>query len=673
MDNHHQLADFIWKIADHLRGDYQPEDYEEVILPFTLLRRLDCVLGDSHDKVRQQYESLKAKNTNPKTIDKILCRTAGQPFYNRSRFNLSSVLSPDPAELGENLSAYLQGFSDNIKDILYNFSGGKEKGLSPIYETLLRKGLLFQVTQAFTDVTVDLSPEKVDNHAMGTVYEHLIHKFKMLKNAAAGQHYTPREVIRLMVHLVFAGEKAHLNQPGMGVGIYDPCCGTGGMLTEAKEHLLNEINPGLDVYLYGQELNEQTYAMAKTDMLMKGEDPEHIKQGNSLNKDKLPGNKFDYMLTNPPFGEDWKKIESFIKAEAERGHQGRFGAGTPSTNDGSLLFLQHMISKMNPDGAKIAIVFNGSPLFNGDADSGPSNIRRWIIEKDWLDAIVCLPENLFYQTNITTYVWLLDNRKAAERKGKVQLINAAGFSTPMRRNLGKKNVEISDAQILEVADLYQAFAESKQVKIFDNEDFCYTKVTVERPLRLAYEITPEKIAAFKESTDYQRLVQSNAKDPERRKQAIEKGEAKQRELIAALETAGKQGRIMVDAVFQQTIADQLSFKPTKGMIKTLRGLGERHEEAEIVWTDGEQEPDSELRDAEYILIKQDINAYFEKEVLPYVPDAWMDRSKDKTGYEINFTKYFYEYQPPTPSSDIAVELLKLEEQTEGLLKGILAR
>ncbi len=671
MDNHHQLADFIWKIADHLRGDYQPDDYEEVILPFTLLRRLDCVLGDGHDKVRQQYESLKAKNTNPKTIDKILCRTAGQPFYNRSRFNLSSVLSPDPTELGENFNAYLQGFSDNIKDILYNFSGGKEKGLSPIYETLLRKGLLFQVTQAFTDVSVDLAPEKVDNHAMGTVYEHLIHKFKMLKNAAAGQHYTPREVIRLMVHLVFAGEKSHLKQPGMGIGIYDPCCGTGGMLTEAKEYLLNDINSNLDVYLYGQELNEQTYAMAKTDMLMKGEDPEHIKQGNSLSDDKLPGNKFDYMLTNPPFGEDWKKIEEFIKTEAERGQQGRFGAGTPSTNDGSLLFLQHMISKMNPDGAKIAIVFNGSPLFNGDADSSPSNIRRWIIENDWLDSIVCLPENLFYQTNITTYVWLLDNQKPIERKGKVQLINAAGFTTPMRRNLGKKNIEISDEQILEIANLYQAYEENKVCQLFDNEDFCYTKVTVERPLRLAYEITPERIADFKDTTEYQKLGQSNAKDPERRKLAIEKGEVKQQELIVAFEAAGKRGKMMDDATFQHTITDQLRFNPTKGMIKALRSLGERDEEAEIVYTDGEAEPDSELRDAEYIPIRQDIDTYFDEEVLPYAPDAWMDRTKDKIGYEVKFTKYFYEYHPPTPSKQIAEELLMLEEQTEGLLKEIL--
>jgi type I restriction enzyme M protein len=476
VNGHHQLADFIWKIADQLRGDYQPDEYEKVILPFTLLRRLDCVLGDSHDKVRQQYDKLMAKSTNPATIDKILCRTAGQPFYNRSRFNLSAVLSPDPTELGENFDAYLQGFSDNIKDILYNFSGGKEKGLSPIYETLLRKGLLFKVTQAFSDEEVDLSPAKVDNHAMGTVYEHLIHKFKMLKNAAAGAHYTPREVIRLMVHLVFAGEKERLHESGMAINIYDPCCGTGGMLTEAKEHLLADINANLDIYLYGQELNEQTYAMAKADMLMKGEDPEHIKQGNSLSDDKLFGNKFDYMLTNPPFGEDWNKIEHFVKTEVERGFNGRFGAGTPSTNDGSLLFLQHMISKMNPKGSKIAIVFNGSPLFNGDAASGPSNIRRWIIENDWLDAIICLPENIFYQTNITTYIWLLNNAKPEQRRGKVQLINAAGFSTPLRRNQGKKNVEISEEQILEVAALYQAFEEGKACKIFDNSDFCYTAI-----------------------------------------------------------------------------------------------------------------------------------------------------------------------------------------------------
>ncbi|MBV5329537.1 MAG: SAM-dependent DNA methyltransferase [Chlorobium sp.] len=672
MNNHHQLAEFIWKIADHLRGDYQPEDYEKVILPFTLLRRLDCVLGDSHDKVRQQYEKLMAKNTNPATIDKILCRAAGQPFYNRSRFNLSAVLSPDATELGENFDAYLQGFSDNIKDILYNFSGGKEKGLSPIYETLLRKGLLFQVTQAFTDEQVDLSPAKVDNHAMGTVYEHLIHKFKMLKNAAAGAHYTPREVIRLMVHLVFAGEKDRLDQPGMGIGIYDPCCGTGGMLTEAKGHLLHDINAKLDVYLYGQELNEQTYAMAKTDMLMKGEVTEHIKQGNSLSDDKLPGSKFDYMLTNPPFGEDWKKIEGFIRTEAERGFAGRFGSGTPGTNDGSLLFLQHMISKMNPNGAKIAIVFNGSPLFNGDADSGPSNIRRWIIEHDWLDAIVCLPGNLFYQTNITTYIWLLNNAKPVQRRGKVQLINGSGFSTPLGRNLGKKNVEISDGQIVEIAGIYQAFEDSVVCKIFDNSDFCYTKVTVDRPLRLAYEISAQKIADFKETAEYLKLALSNTKDQERRKQAIAKGESRQRELVAALEAVGEQGKIMDDTRFQAMVSGKLSFVPPKGMIKALRSLGERDEEAEIVRNDGEPDADSELRDAEYIPIRQDIDAYFAKEVLPYAPDAWMDRSKDKIGYEINFTKYFYEYQQPTPSKQIAEELLQLEEQTEGLLKRILA-
>lgn len=672
MNNHHELADFIWKIADHLRGDYQEDDYEEVILPFTLLRRLDCVLRDTHENVREQYANLKKKNTPPKTIDKLLCRASGFAFYNRSPFNLSSVLSTDPAELKENFNAYLEGFSDNVKEILYNFSGGKEKGLTPIYETLLRKNLLFSVTRAFTDEKVDLSPDKVDNHSMGKVYEHLIYRFKMLKNAAAGQHYTPREVIRLMVNLMFSEDQKRLQEPGMGIDLFDPCCGTGGMLTEAKEYLLSDINPGLDVYVYGQELNEQTYALARTDMLMKGEKADNIKHGNSLSEDKLQGRKFDYMLTNPPFGEDWNKIKGIVETEAEQGFAGRFGAGVPSVNDGSLLFLQHMISKMSDKGSKVGIVFNGSPLFNGDAESGPSNIRRWIIENDWLDAIVCLPENLFYQTNIKTYIWLLNNNKPSKRRNKIQLINASSFFTSMSRNEGKKNVEITDKQIMQIADLYHSFSEGKHCKIFTGADFCYTKVTVERPLRLTYAVTPIEISIFKETAEFLKLSRSNAKDLEQREQAIKKGEAKQQELLAALEKMATAGEIKEDARFLRLFADFISFNLINGMVKTLRGLGKRDETAEIVYDNGKPIPDTELRDHEYIPIRQDIDDYFSKEVLPYVEDAWMDRTKDKIGYEINFTKYFYEYQPPEPSAQIADELLELEEQTEGLLKRILA-
>ena len=674
MSNHAQLADFIWHVADHLVGDYQPEDYEKVILPFTLLRRLDCVLGNKQEKVRERYEELVKKNTHPATIDKLLCSVSGLKFYNRSRFTLATLLSPDPGELEENFKDYLNGFSDNIKDILYNFSGGEEKGLSPIYETLLRKKLLFSVTKAFTnDEKIDLSPDKVDNHAMGTVYEHLIHKFKMLKNAAAGQHYTPREIIRLMVNLMFTGEEEKLSRAGSGVQIYDPCCGTGGMLTEAKKHLLQDINPRLDVYLFGQELNEQTYALAKADMLIKDENPDNIKQGNSLSADHLPGKQFDYMLTNPPFGSDWNKIERFIKDEADLGFDGRFGAGLPNIGDGSLLFLQHLISKMAPNGAKIAIVLNGSPLFNGDAGSGPSNIRRWIIENDWLEAIVCLPENLFYQTNITTYVWLLNNHKPQARQGKVQLINAAGFSTPLRRNLGKKNVEISEAQQAGIVSIYQDLKEGEYCKIFDNADFCYTKVTIERPLRLAYAITLDSIKAFTSTAEYQKLTETNIKDPEKRRQTIAKGREKQQELIDALSKFIGKDAIKDDAVFLAAVSASLSFKPSKGLLtKALRSLGKRDESAEIVYTDGVKEADSELRDYEYIPLKQNIDDYFQREVLPFAPDAWMDRDKDKIGYEINFTKYFYQYQPPTPSKDIAEELMDLELQTEGLLKEILA-
>jgi type I restriction enzyme M protein len=416
MQNHSEIAEFLWKIADLVKDDYDAKNYEDVILPFTLLRRLDCVLEPTRDAVRKA--AVKYKAVPDQTRDALLTKAAGQRFYNTSEYSLTELLKR-PADLGPNFSAYLTGFSANVKDILYNFSGGEEKGLNPIYETLQRKRLLFKITQAFADA--DLSPATVDNHGMGTIFEYLIRKFKEASNEAAGQFYTPRDIIRLMVKLVFEPDRERLAKEKL-IGIYDPACGTGGMLTIAKEYLLGGVNPSLEVYLYGQELNEKTYAIAKADMLMKGEDPENVKRENTLSRDLLPGKQFNYMLSNPPFGKDWKNIREEIEAEHARGAAGRYGPGLPDVGDGAMLFLLQKLSKMAPQGSKIAVIFNGSPLFNGDAGSGPSNIRRHILENDWLDAIVALPNDLFYNTGISTYIWLINSRKPAARSGKVQLI-----------------------------------------------------------------------------------------------------------------------------------------------------------------------------------------------------------------------------------------------------------
>lgn len=659
-----QYADEIWKIKEYLRDDYSMSEYEDVILPFTLLRRIDCVLESTHDNV---IKALKKYKSAPKdALDAILKKASGFNFYNTSPFTLNSLLADDGA-LDENFKNYLDGFSDNIKDILYNFSGGKEKGLSPIYETLYRKDLLYQVTQQFTQQ--DLHPDKVSNHNMGTLFEVLIRKSKETSGEKAGQYYTPREIVKLMVNIVFAYQHDKLKQKGAGCMIYDPACGTGGMLTTAKEHLVETVNPNLDVYLFGQELKEQTYAICKSDILIKGENADNIKQGNTLSNDKLEGKKFHYMLTNPPFGEDWKKIADYIEAEEARGEQGRFEAGTPDRSDGSLLFLQHMMHKMEPSGSVIGIVFNGSPLFNGDAGSGPSNIRKWIIENDKLDAIIALPKDLFFGTNIVTYIWIVTNKKRPEREGYVQLINASDYYTPMDRSLGKKMVEISDPQIIEITKLYTDFKEQdKLVKIFKNNDFRYTKVTVDRPLRLSYCVTDDQVAIMKESKAF-------------------KGLKKQDELLEAI--CKMRGReFNSDREFFVDLQKQMESKLAKSVIKIIRAIfGSKNEDAAKVLIEPTQsklpsvgamdaepikwyEVDTELRDSESISFNEDIDTYFEREVLPYAPDAWMDRGKDKIGYTIGFTKYFYEYKPLRSLEDIRAEYLALEDETDKIEKSI---
>lgn len=697
MENINQFADFIWAIKELIRDEYAEKDYEEVILPFTLLRRLDCVLEANQEAVDKAFE--KHKKLPPDTRDKLLKNASKNQFYNTSGFTLSKLVK-SPADIGENFSAYLKGFSANIKDILYNFSGGEEKGLSPIYETLLRKELLYIVTLEFTKI--DLHTNVVDNHTMGTIFEILIRKAKETTNEKAGQYYTPREIVQLMVNLVFAGEEERLNEKGAGIMIYDPCCGTGGMLTEAKEHLLNTVNENLDVFLFGQEINEQTYAIAKSDVLMKGENADNIKHGNTITKDKLVGKQFNYMLTNPPFGDDWKNMREYVEEEAELGTSGRFHAGLPDVSDGSLLFLQHMIDKMNPKGSKIGIVFNGSPLFNGDAGGGWSNIRGWILEEDLLDTIVALPKDLFFGTGIGTYIWVLNNHKPEERKNKVQLINAVhhNFTEKLRRSIGKKQYKISDLGIADITQIYMQYNEveievkqddgstkpTQVVKIFDYQDFKYRKVTVERPLRLAYEITDESLQRLKEDKKFMALATSKKKDPAKAKEDIEKGKKKQQQILAALEPLKETGKLSSDHKFFVAIDKALPFKLNKGQIKMLRDvLGEKDEEAQEVFDNPLEENDqtgavhtwevkplydSDLRDTENIPWKQDVDDYFAAEVLPFAPDAWMDREKDKIGYEIPFTKYFYEYKPLRDLDKIIADINALEEETEDLLQEI---
>jgi type I restriction enzyme M protein len=701
MKNYNEISDFIWSIKEIIRNHYDAKDYEEVILPFTLLRRIDCVLEGTHEAVVKANEKFK-HTASPEVLDQLLKKAAGQNFYNKSDYTLLG-LTKDINNIGVNFDAYLKGFSENIKEILLNFSGGPEKGLSPIYETLLRKELLLLVTKEFVSSKADLHPDKVSNHAMGTIFEILIRKSKESTSEKAGQYFTPREIVRLMVNLVFANETEKLQKAGAGINIYDPCCGTGGMLTTAKDYLQQSINKNLDVWVYGQEINEKTYAIAKSDLLIKGEDAENIKQGNTITKDHLIGKTFNYMLTNPPFGDDWKNMREYVENEAEeKGFSGRFGAGTPDVSDGSFLFLQHMISKMNPQGSTIGIVFNGSPLFNGDAGGGWSNIRGWIMDEpnDLLDCIVAMPKDLFYGTGIGSYVWILNNKKPANRKGKVQLINAIHPRfTKKIKALGKKQYEISESGIDLITQIYKDYKDfnidveedgkkrSVEIsKIYDVTDFKYTKVTVERPLRLAYEITEEKIEALKEHSKFKEFATTKKKDKAAAEADITKGKAMQEKILNAIYTLEGKPREMNDANFLASFEKAFGSQPNKGLIKMYRdSLGEKDEEAEVVFADPFDVPkqkgrvcdwaekplaDTDLRDSENIPWKQDIDQYFEVEVLPFAPDAWMDREKDKIGYEIPFTKFFYEYKPLRDLKLIMADIEELEEQTEDLLAEI---
>jgi type I restriction enzyme M protein len=598
-----------------------------------------------------------------------LRRAAGHSFYSISKFDFSKLLD-DANNVGKNLIAYINGFSENMRDVIDNF------GLRNNIDLLDQKGLLFLLIKKFG--TLDLHPDRVDNHAMGTIFEELIRKFNEQTNENPGEHFTPREVIRLMVHLVLNGDRKILQQQQVTRTVFDPACGSGGMLSIAKEYVLKDINPKADIRLFGQEVNSETYAVCKSDMLIKGDDrdADNIKPESCLSKDGHQHSTFDYMLTNPPYGKDWKKEQGFISAEAAK-PGGRFSAGLPRISDGQMLFLQHMISKMKPvseGGSRIAIVMNGSPLFTGDAGSGESEIRRWILENDWLETIVALPGQLFYNTGINTYIWVLTNRKPKDRKGKVLLVNGAAtrkegkdevevFAQKMRRSLGDKRNELSEEHIRELARLAGAFAEGPYSKIFDTTHFGYRKITVERALRLNFCASEERIYRLRSEPAFLNLCPHGE----------EAGKELQKSVIAALQKLGPekiwrnrdQFLKVLDAAMG-TVGIDLA-KPLRKAI--LSAVSERDGKADIC-KDGKggPEPDPDLRDYENVPLKEDIYAYFDREVRPHVPDAWINEDvrdeKDgkvgKVGYEIGFNRYFYEYEPTRPLEEIDADIKNLE-------------
>lgn len=663
MNNFREKADFIWSVADLLRGDYKQADYGKVILPLTVLRRVDCVLEKTKAKVLARVPTLPAK-ADEKMKELLLCQAADLPLYNTSKFVFQATdavpksapyvsLFADPGHLAANLTDYVQGFSAGAREVfLDKFKFGDH------IDRLDASNLLFLVLGKF--LKIDLHPDVVDNHEMGYVFEELIRRFSEQSNETAGEHFTPREVIRLMVNLLFNEDSEALTKKGIVRTLYDPAAGTGGMLSVA-ENYLHELNPSATLKVFGQELNPESFAICKSDMLIKGDDASQIAFGNSFTQDGHADRKFDYFLSNPPFGVEWKKVEKEIRREHETlGLAGRFGAGLPRINDGSLLFLQHMISKFKKDGqgSRLAIVFNGSPLFTGGAGSGESEIRRWIIEQDWLEAIVALPEQLFYNTGIATYVWVVTNRKSADRKGKVQLVNAADFFVKMKKSLGNKRNEIGDGtggkpdQIAEITRLYGDFTAGPLCKIFDNEDFGYWRITVERPLRLNFSVAPERVARVKGIED-------------------------QPALRGALNTLAAEGLFKDREKFTARLKAALQVGSVILTASVLKGvvaaLGERDQTAEVCRDGkGQPEPDPDLRDYENVPLKEDINIYFDREVRPHLPDAWIDESKNKKGYEIPFSRYFYEYTPLRPLEQIEAEILALEGEIQRMLKGAMA-
>lgn len=668
--NFQDKINFIWSIAELLRGPYKKEQYGDVILPMAVLRRFDCVLADTKEEVLKKYETL--KKSGLQNVDPVLNRISNQEFNNTSKYDFEKLLA-EPDNIANNLRNYINGFSKNAREIIEHFDFDKQ------ITKLNDNDLLYLVVSEFNKI--DLHPDVVSNTEMGYIFEELIRRFS--EHAEAGDHYTPREVIRLMVNIILNEDNEELTQPGLVTTVYDCCAGTGGMLSTAEQYL-KELNPGIQAELFGQEINPQSFSICKSDMLIKGQNADNIILGDSFTEDGHKGATFRYMLTNPPFGVEWKKAERFIRDEYEKdGFDGRFGAGLPRISDGSLLFLQHLISKMRQDekGSRIAIIFNGSPLFTGDAGSGESEIRRWIIENDMLEGIIALPDQLFYNTGISTYIWIVTNRKNNDimrgpvRTGKIQLVNAVDFYEKMRKSLGNKRNEISEEQIKEITRIYGEFKENEYCKIFDNDDFGYQKIVVERPLRLNFQVTEGRINNLYNETAFKKLAESRKKGVAGLQEKKE-GKKLQRQIIDTLKTMDAnvlyKNRDTFTKVLKKTFkaADVDLNSPLLKAI--LSALSEKDETADIcVDSKGKPEPDTDLRDTENVPLKEDIHEYFEREVKPYVPDAWINESKTKIGYEIPFTRYFYKYQPLRPSEEIAKEIKELEESIQGKLKKVM--
>jgi type I restriction enzyme M protein len=672
-------AAFIWSVADLLRGDYKQSEYGKVILPLTVLRRFDCVLEPVKQKMLDTYARIEGRVENFGPVLDELTDITG--LWNTSKFDIPKLLADD-RNIADNVRAYIASFSPEAREILERFDFATQ------ITRLHKAGLLYLVLGKFAEV--DLHPDTVSNLEMGYLYEELIRRFSELSNETAGEHFTPREVIRLMVNLLFIEDDDLLAKPGVKATLYDPACGTGGMLSVAEEYVRSH-NPHAELNVFGQELNDETFAICRSDMMLKGQDATQIAVGNSLKAytpedpgdkgDQHPTGRFDYLLANPPFGVEWKKVADSVEREHKtRGFAGRYGAGLPRINDGSFLFLQHMISKMKPveqGGSRLAIVFNGSPLFTGAAGSGESEIRRWIIENDWLEAVVALPDQLFYNTGISTYFWIVTNRKRPARRGKVQLIDARGSFTKMRKSLGEKRKEISEAQIAEIVRLYGNFdhhedaADAARVKIFPNEAFGFLRITVERPLRLRWEITTDGLDALRADKKLAKLTatERDAIIASLTEQVGTSGEKAVTKLAkAAMQHAGVSGKPV-----EQAILDACAFRDPDA--------------PPVVDKHGKLEPDSDLRDNENVPLPTDpvryepdatgrmaskpyvqtVEQYVKAEVHPYVPDAWIDHTKTKIGYEVPLTRHFYVYTPPRPLAEIDAEIKALEAEIQALL------
>jgi type I restriction enzyme M protein len=699
--NHSEIVSFLWSVADLIRDTFKRGKYQDVILPLTVLRRLDCVLADTKGRVLKRQAELKGRGLQD--MDAQLRLASGFAFYNTSRYDFDKLLGDAP-HLAANLRNYLAGFSPNMREVLERFDF--DNTISKLDDA----GLLFQVVERFKKL--DLHTDKVDNPTMGTIFEELLRKFNEALNENPGEHFTPRDVVHLMVDLMLVGDEARIGRKGVVSTVYDPCCGSGGMLMITKEHITRgveangavvqaAINPKAEIHLFGQEVNPETWAVSKSDLYMKdptGRDADNIEFGSTLSRDRHAGRAFDYLIANPPYGKDWKRDEDSVRAEHEKGAAGRFSPGLPRISDGQLLFLLHLVAHAKPakeGGSRIAIIMNGSPLFTGDAGSGESEIRRFILENDLLEALIALPEQLFYNTGIATYIWVVTNRKAAARRGKVQLIDATSFWVPMRKSLGDKRREIPLDKAQDILKILANFqdGETRTVakagkvdeivvsRIFPTTHFGFRKVTVERPLRLEFQASPERIARLDDEKAFQGLAQPKKKGAAGATEQA-KGRALQdsiRTLLQSLPRSPLNDREEFERRLD-TAAKKRGVKVTSQARKAiLSALSERDETAAICRDkDGNPEPDPELRDTESVPLSEQVEVFFDREVRPHVPDAWIDTSKRDpkdgevglVGYEINFNRYFYRYTPPRPLEEIEADIREIETDIVRMLREV---